>query len=332
MPMSVPSTIAHYNILEPIGSGRMGDVYRARDTRVGRTVALKIVSPEIVAAPARLARFMDDARAAMALSHPNVATLFDAGESEGHAYLAYEFAQGRLLREEMAGTAMNPRRALDLAVQLADGVADAHARGVIHGDLRPDVVIVTAKGSAKVLDFGMAPWTRGGMTRARAAREPDALGPDAVSVVAYLSPEQAVGGAIDVRSDVFCLGTVTYEMLTGCNPFLGATPADIVVNVIQGKVPPASEANHAVPAEIDPILSRALSRDISERQQSAASLAAELRSVAAMLDVRTGDVAEPSMLLPIDDRPDRRASGLLFGALAAAAAAAAAVWWWLTRS
>ena len=331
--MSTPPTVAHYNLLEPIGTGGMGAVFRARDTKVGRTVALRLVAPAIAADAALLARFMGDARVAMTLSHPNIATLFDAGESEGHVYLAYEYAQGTPLRVEMTGGAMNPRRSLDLAIQLADGVADAHAQGVIHGDLRPDVVIVTGKGSAKILDFGMAPWTRGGITRVRAAKEPDALGPDAMSIVAYMSPEQAIGGATDARSDVFCLGAMTYEMLTGRNAFAAASAADTVVNVIQCKLVPPSEANPAVAKELDTILTRALARDINERQQSAASFAAELRSVAAMLDVRTGeaDVGAPSALMPLDVAPDRNAAGLLFGALAAAAAAAAAVWWWLSR-
>lgn len=325
------TSIAHYNLLELIGEGGIGDVYRARDTRVGRTVALKVIAPALAADRPRLARLMEDAQAAMAVSHPNIATLFDAGEADGQAYLAYEFAQGQPLRDEMAGGAMNPRRALDLAVQLADGVADGHAHGLIHGDLRPDSIIVTGKGSAKILDFGLAPWTRGGAIRARASSDPDALPPDAVATAAYLSPEQAVGSATDARTDVFSLGVLTYEMLTGRNPFAASTVSDTVINVIQGRVPPASEINPAIPAEVDGILARALARDISERQQSAASLSAELRSIAAMLDVRSGDAAEPSMLMPLDERPDRNAAGLLAGALTTAAVAAAAVWWWLAH-
>jgi eukaryotic-like serine/threonine-protein kinase len=246
-------------------------------------------------------------------------------------YLAYEFASGRKLREEMAGGAINPRRALDLAVQIADGVADAHAHGIIHGDLRPDTIVVTGKGSAKILDFGMAPWTRGGAARALAATDPDALPPDAAAVVAYLSPEQALGGAVDVRTDIFSIGVLVYEMVTGRNPFAAASPGATVVNVIQGKVAPPSEVSAAAPKEIDDVLARALARDLSERQQSAASFAAELRSVAAMLDVRTGDAPESSALLPIDESPDRSAAGLLTGALLAAAAAAGVVWWLLSR-
>jgi serine/threonine protein kinase len=325
--------IAHYNLLEPIGHGGLGEVYRARDTRVGRTVALKILPAALVDDPARRSAVLDEARVAATLSHPNIATLFDVGDEDGRYYLAYEFAAGGSLREEMAGGAMNPRRALELAVQLADAIADAHAHGIIHGDIRPDTVIVTAKGSAKILDFGLTRWTRGGVLRAEAACAPDALPPDAVSVVAYLSPEQALGGAVDARTDVFSLGTLTYEMITGRNPFAAATPGETVLKVIQGKVVRPSEVTGGVPKEIDDTLMRALARDLSERQQSAASLAAEFRSVAAMLDVRTGDAVEPepSVLLPLDERPDKAATRLLLAALGAAAGAAAFVWWLLSH-
>ena len=329
--MTLPTPIAHYNILDRMGEGGMGEVYRARDTKVGRTVALKIVSPAIAGDPARLRRLLDAVSAALALSHPNIATLWDAGEADGFHYLAYEFAAGRRLRDESAGVPMNPRRALDLAVQIADGVADAHSHGVIHGDLRPDTIVVTTKGSAKILDFGLAPWTNGGALRSRAARSPADLPADAVSVLAYLSPEQALGDAVDQRTDVFSLGTLTYELLTGRNPFAAASAADTIMNVIQGPIPPPSQVNAAVPKDLDAVIARALTRDLSQRQQSAAALAAELRTVAAVLDVRSGDVHEPSALLPIDESPDRQAAGLLTGALIAAAAAAAIVWWFLTR-
>jgi serine/threonine protein kinase len=329
--LNMSETIAHYNLLEPIGHGALGEVYRARDTRVGRTVAVKILPATVVDHPARLGSVLEEARLAATLSHPNIATLFDVGEEGGRYYLAYEFVAGTGLREEMAGGAMNPRRALELATQLADAIADAHAHGIIHGDLRLGTVMVTAKGSAKILDFGMTRWTRGGLLRARAALDPDVLPPDAVSVVAYLSPEQALGGAVDARTDVFSLGTLTYEMITGRNPFVAATPAATIVNVIQGKVLRPSAAIDGVPREIDDTLMRALARDLSQRQQSAAALSAELRSVAAMLDVRTGDAAEPTGLLPLDETPDKQASRLLFTALGAAAGAAAFVWWFLSH-
>lgn len=330
--MSPTSPIAHYNILDRMGEGGIGEVYRARDTKVGRTVALKLISPAIAHDPARLRRLLESASAALALSHPNIATLWEVAEADGYHYLAYEFAAGRRLRDESGGVAMNPRRALDLAVQIADGVADAHSHGIIHGDLRPDTVVVTTKGSAKILDFGLAPWTNGGALRSRAARSTANLPPDAISVLAYLSPEQALGDTIDQRTDVFSLGTLTYELVTGRNPFAAATAGDTIVNVIQGAIPPPSQVNPAVPKDLDAVIAHALTRDLGQRQQSAAAFAAELRSVAAVLDVRSGDVNdEPSSLLPIDESPDRQAAGLLAGALLAAAAAAALVWWLLSR-
>jgi eukaryotic-like serine/threonine-protein kinase len=324
-----PTAIAHYNLLDRMGEGGIGEVYRARDTKVGRTVALKLVSPAIVAVPDRLARLLEDAAAAATLSHPNIATLWDIGEADGHHYLAYEFTAGHRLREEAAGAPLNSRRALDLAIQIADGVAEAHAHGVIHGDLRPDTVVVTGKGSAKILDFGMAPWTRGGAARVRAAQAPDALPPEAVRIVAYMSPEEALGGAVDGRSDVFALGTITYELVTGHNPFSGATAADTIFNIIKGTPTPPSQLNAAVPPDLDATITRALSPDIAQRQQSAAAFAAELRTVAAILDVRSGDTIEPTAELQIDDTPDRNSAMVLTGVLIVFAAAAAALWWFL---
>jgi serine/threonine protein kinase len=325
------TSIAHYNLLEPIGAGAIGEVFRARDTQVGRTVALKIVDPRIVADEKRLARLARDAEAAMRLSHPNIATLWDAGETGGHAYLAYEFIAGRSLREEAGGAAMNPRRALDLAIQIADGVADAHAHGVVHGDLRPGTIMVTTKGSAKILDFGMSAWTRGGALRALAGARPDALPAEAMSVVPYLSPEQAVGDPVDARSDVFSLGVLAYELVTGKNPFAAPTAQQTILNVIKARAIPPSEANRATPQDLDAILARALAPDLGARQQSAAALAAELRSAAAVLDVRAGESTAPTELISLDDTPDRNAAGLLAGALAAAAVLFALIWYWLSR-
>ncbi len=325
--------IAHYNLIERIGKGGLGETYRARDTRVGRTVALKLVDADVAPDAESRARLLGEATIAATLSHPNVSTLFDTGEADGQVYLAYEYAPGHPMLEEVAGGAMNPRRALELAVQLADGVADAHAHGIIHGDLRPGTVIITPKGSAKILDFGFARWTRGGMLRAQASHDPDGLPADATRVLAYLSPEQALGGTIDSRTDVFSLGVMIYEVLTGRNPFAAPTAAATVVNVIHGPVPPPSEVNSNVPAELDRIVMQALVRDLSQRQQSAALLSAELRGVLDRMEPRPADPrSDPSSLLPLDERPDKSpAAVLLLGGLGAAAAAAAIVWWWLSQ-
>ena len=186
--------VAHYNLLERLGEGVLGEVYRARDTKYGRTVALKFVPAGLVDEH-RYQRLLDDARAASALSHPNVATLFDVGHHDGRLYLVYEFVQGTTLRQQMANGAMNPRHAVDLAVQVAEAVAEAQKHGIVHKDLRPDTILETAKGSAKVLDFGMSVWTRGGQARALAAAAPGSLGPEAQSIVRTCLPSRRSAAA-----------------------------------------------------------------------------------------------------------------------------------------
>lgn len=320
--------VAHYNLLERIGEGALGEVYRARDTKFGRTVALKLITAGALEGPARAA-FLDDARTAATLSHPNIATLFDVGEYDEGCYLAYEFAQGATLRQEIAGHRVNPRRVVELAVQIADALADGHAQGIIHTDIRPDTVFITPKGNAKVIEFGMARWTRGGALRRRAAARPDRLGPEAQAVVAYMSPEQALGGLVDARSDVFSLGVITYEMLAGSNPFAGTRPSDTIVTIIAGQPAPPSSVNPDVTPEFDALVTRALAKDIEHRQQSAASFSAELRSIGAMLDVRTGDSPAPGGLLRIDEDPGTGKWWAL--GIAGALAIAAGAWWFLGK-
>jgi serine/threonine protein kinase len=318
------TAIAHYNLLERLCESADGELYRARDTKVGRTVALKLVRGTVFADPGSREAFLEDARLATALSHPNIATLFDVGEHDADCYLVYEFASGITLRNENSGRPVNPRRAVELAVQIADALSDGHALGVLHGDLRPDTIIVTHKGSAKVLEFGMSRWTNGGRTRARAATSPQSLGPDAVSVVSYMSPEQVLGGPVDSRTDVFSLGVVLHEMLTGRNPFAASTPADTVVNVIRATITPA-HALATTLGDLDALVTRAMAKEIDKRPQSAAALSAELRGIGAILDVRAGE-ASPAELLPLDDEGG---SGKWWAAAAIAVVAALA--WWILR-
>jgi serine/threonine protein kinase len=297
-------SIAHYRLLERIGEGGLGEVFRARDTRVGRTVALKLLPRGLLDKPTRRDRFVADATAAAALSHPNIATLFDTGEHEGRRYLAYEFVAGESLRQVMAGRPMPQRHALEIAIQIADALAEAHARGVIHKDLRPENVAITGKGSSRLLDTGMAGWTRGGAARARAAA---AKGAGGAGVSAYMSPEEIAGQPADARTDLFSLGVIVHEMLTG------RTPA------------PGTSASADLPKELQAVVGRAIARDAASRQQSAVSLAAELRSVVAMLDVRSGETI-PGSLIPIDD--DTGGAGKWWAAGAVAAAIIVAAWFW----
>ena len=295
-------SIAHYNLLETIGAGGLGDVYRARDTKVGRTVALKVLSEDRSIDRRFDERFKAAIRDASGLSHPNIATLFDAGDDGSRWYIAYEFVSGVTLRQELSNRAVNPRRALELAIQIADALADAHGRDIVHGDLRPGTIMVTSKGSAKILDFGLAAWTRGGAARGAAAESPDRLTHDAAVVAPYLSPEQALGSPIDARSDLFSLGVILYEMLTGRSPFAGEALGSPVLNVIRATPPKPSQLNAALPLELDAIVMRALSKELDARYQSAASFAAELRSVAAVLDVRAGEIAGGELIHLDEDR------------------------------
>jgi serine/threonine protein kinase len=299
-------SLSHYKILERVGAGAMGELYRARDTQLGRTVALRVVAADIAADPDRRERFLRDARAATALSHPNIATLYEIGEDQGQLFLVCEFARGDALKTVIAGHPVKPRRAIDLAVQIADALADAHARDIVHGDIKPDNIIVTTKGNAKILDFGLAAWTAGGAARRQAA----ALAPGSPDVplgtLAYLSPEQALGERGDPRTDVFSLGVVLFEMLTGKLPFTAPTSSALTLQIVQANAPAPSTLIGSLPPELDPILAKALAKSLEHRYETAVTFAAELRSVAAVLDVRSeaseaaGEVVAPG--------PPRRAS------------------------
>lgn len=322
--------VAHYNLLELVGEGGMGEVCRARDTRLGRTVAVKVLPDHITHSPERRERFLRDARAVAAVSHPNIATLFDIVEEGKDVCLVFEYVPGRSLAAEIGGRPMNTRTALELAAQLADAVADAHAAGVLHRDLRPDNVIVSPRGRAKILDFGLAAWTRGGAARDRAVTPGRAEAGAVTDVLAYLSPEQACGGAVDERSDIFSLGIVIFEMLTGRNPF-ARTAAGVgpmaVAAIVHGAAPPVSRVHRDLPAALDPILAKALAGDPNERYQTAAALAAALRAALAVLEVRGRD-AEPRPRVPPRHRDGGRSWLWMVVFLVAVALALAGWLWW----
>ena len=262
MTTSVPGPIAvieHYNLLERLEPAGPGELFRARDTRKGRTVAVRLLPKEFVESSERQT-FMERARALAALSHPNVTTMFDVGEHDGRIYIVFEFLKGQSLRSEMGGRPINVRRSLELAIQMADAVADAHACGYIHGGLSPDSVVITAKGHAKIPAFALA--SRDGFA-----------GPDAAHLHDYDSPEEARGLGSDERSDIYSVGAVLYEMLTGRRP------------LHRGAAAPCANNPH-VPPELDDAVLKAVAPNPDSRYQSAATLAAELRSIAAAIDVR----------------------------------------------
>lgn len=255
-------TIAHYNLLELLERAGPGDLYRARDTRLGRTVAVRLLPSDFPPAEERAA-FVERARALGTLSHPNVTALFDVGEHTGRLYLVFEFLKGQSLRAEMAGRMMNVRRAVELAVQIADGVADAHAGGFIHGGLSPESIVITAKGHAKIPALELT--SRGGF---------DPTASD-FRLHDYDSPEEARGQAADERSDVYSVGAVLYEMLTTRRPLHRGASAP-------------SASNRHVAREVDDLVLKAVAPNPDSRHQSAALLAAALRTVAAGLDAPGG--------------------------------------------
>jgi len=318
-------SLSHYKILERLGAGAMGELYRARDTQLGRTVALRVIAADIAADPERRERFLLDARAATALSHPNIATLYEIGDDQDQLFLVCEYARGDSLKTVIAGHPVKPRRAIDLAVQIADALADAHARDIVHGDIRPDNIIVTTKGNAKILDFGLAAWTAGGAARRQAAA-PAPGSPDVpLGALAYLSPEQALGERVDQRTDVFSLGVVLFEMLTGKLPFTAATSRALTLQVVQATAPAPSTMIGSLPPELDPILAKALAKSLEHRYETAATFAAELRSVAAVLDVRS-EASEAAGEVVAPGPPRRAASRSWILVLLVLAALAAAAW------
>jgi len=246
-------TLGHYKILERIGSGGIGEVYRARDTRLGRTVAVKVVKHDAFKDEAQRRRLLADARAAAALSHPHVAAFYEIGEDHGHLFLVSEFVPGQSLRTVVGGRPINTRRALELAGHVADGLAQAHAHGMAHGDIRAENIVVTPKGSAKVMEPAFAAWTG----------EP----------VHAEAPGEATG------DDVYDLGIVLFEMLTG-TVLASRRGAERPV------VPPPSSLNPSIPKEVDEIVKRMLGASGTERYRSAAVAADDLRQILNTLDER----------------------------------------------
>jgi serine/threonine protein kinase len=272
----MPDAIAHFKILGSLGSGGLGEVYRARDTRLGRTVALKIIPPSITKDPALLDALHDTALRLTQLSHPNIAMLFEGGQDGDQRFLVFEYVQGEPLGTLINGRPLNVRRALEFAINLADALADAHAAGLIHGDIRPETIVITPKDRAKFMNFGLSRFTAGGAARL-------------TSATPYVSPEELAGRPGDSQSDIYSLGAVLFEMLTGRQRARGLV---------------LSHINRHVPSELEQIVTRMLAANVEHRAQSAASMAAELRSMAAILDTRT-EAEEASAI----SEPSRRPAG-----------------------
>ena len=284
--------VSHYRILEKLGAGGMGEVYLAEDMKLGRKVAIKVLSEEFTTNKDRLHRFEQEAAAASNLNHPNILTIHEVGTDEGRHYIATEFIDGVTLRRKMAATQLETPEILDIAVQVASALEEAHAAGIVHRDIKPDNIMVRRNGYVKVLDFGLAKLTE---TIDRSPSDGEAstrvmVHTDAGVVMGtshYMSPEQARGKPVDARSDIWSLGVVIYEMIAGRTPFEGETSTDVIVAITQKEPPPLARFAPNVPAELDWIVMKALRKDRDERYQTIKELSTDLRRLKQRLEFQS---------------------------------------------
>ena len=257
-----------YHIVEPVGKGGMGVVYRADDTKLERQVALKFLPPELTEDPEARERFVREARAAAALAHPHICTVYEINDTEKEPFIAMEFIGGQSLKQRMAKKRLTPDEAADMAVQLAEGLEEAHKKGIVHRDIKPGNIMLTEKGQAKITDFGLAKVLGGSLITKQATT---------MGTVAYMSPEQAQGQAVDHRSDVWSLGVVLYEMLTGELPFRGERETSVLYSIVHEEPASLKEKKPPIPGALEQIIRRALKKDVESRYPSAAAILEDLR-------------------------------------------------------
>ncbi|MGH9846275.1 MAG: serine/threonine-protein kinase, partial [Blastocatellia bacterium] len=304
--LSLPGQkISHYRILSLLGAGGMGEVYLAEDTNLRRKIALKVLSAAIAQDKDRLRRFEQEAFAASALNHPNILTIFEFGADGETHFLASELVQGETLRARMQRSALSLSETLDITTQIASALQAAHAANIVHRDIKPENVMTRDDGIVKVLDFGLAKLVENASsgpdeeTRMRELTQSGTI----LGTVAYMSPEQARGLPVDARTDLFSLGIVLYEMLTGRRPFTGETISHTVVAILEKEPPPLAVTGQQFPAEIEQIVKQALARQVEKRYQSAPALLADLKKLKHRLEFEAALAITPPALPAGETQP-----------------------------